>query len=341
MCHWRRLILEPETAEQIWRLFFPTAVRQLEQVKARNTRFVHYTSAESAVKILRSQRMLLRNSTIMNDFSEVQHGINCLGKAYNGNQGDRLKAVLQQVQSDLPEIIQETFNSQIIDVRSETYIISISEHGDPDHGDELEDTFGRLSMWRAYANRNGVAFVFNNAPFLTESNAINAFSMPVNYATPDSYCSIFGEIIEGLEGHTELLKVAGGQYVHDTIIEAFRFAVQSTKHPSFREEREWRVIYSPTLLQRKGEMTEVQLERIPTEVKILGGVPQRVYAIPFWNHPEEGFVGATVPELIDRVLVGPSPDAYPIAQALVSELANCGVSDADQRVWITGVPLRV
>ena len=45
----------------------------------------------------------------------------------------------------------------------DTYLTSISEHRNK------EDTFGRLSMWRAYGETTGVALVMNNSPFLTPS----------------------------------------------------------------------------------------------------------------------------------------------------------------------------
>lgn len=334
--------MDPELIERIWRLFFPEAARRQEHIRANNVRFVHYTSAETGMKILRSGRMLLRNSVLMNDFSEVQHGMDCLAAAYRGPAGERLKAVMKLIQPDLPEILESNFNELFLDVRNETYLIAISEHGDPEHGDELEDRFGRLSMWRAYASRNGVAFVFNNRPFMTETNALNAFTSPVVYATPETFAGNFEDLVVGLEGGIELLKEhVGGAHFHDCLVGAFRFATQSTKHPAFREEREWRVIYSPTLLQRNGEMTPEQLAKVPTEIMTLNGVPQRIYAIPFRDYPDEGFVGATIPDLLDRVLVGPSLDAYAIAQAFVAELTALGVERAHEKVVMTGVPLRV
>lgn len=333
--------MDPETIERFAKLFMPEVTRQAERARKGNIRFVHYTSAESGIAILRSGRMLLRNSTMMNDFSEVSHGMKCLSTAYGSLIGGRLKKVMRVIQDNLPEIVESNFDAQFSDVRSETYLLSISEHGDADHGDQLEDMFGRLSMWRAYANRNGIAFVFKNGPFLNESNAINAYTSPVIYATPETFTPYFEEVVDGVEANIDEFVAAGGQFFHDCLINAFRFAIQSTKHPSFREEREWRVIYSPKLLLDAGEMTPDQIERVPSEIMTLNGVPQRVYAIPFRDHPDEGFVGATIPALIDRILVGPSLDAFPIAQAFVAELDRCGVEKAHEKVVITGVPLRV
>lgn len=330
-----------ELTERLWALFQPETAKQAKRVRENGTRFVHYTSGEGGLAILRSKRMLLRNSTLMNDFSEVQHGLDCLSTAYAGPSGDKLKGLLKTIQPDLPEIFEANFNSGVLDLRGETYLISISEHGDAEEGDDFEDRLGRLSMWRAYAQKDGIAFVFNNRPFLTETNALNAFSCPVVYASIEDYESRFAALVDGIEAELPLLQQYGGRWVHENLLLAFRFAAQSTKHPSFREEREWRVIYSPTLLDAQGQMDEAQKAKIPTEVMCLRGVPQRIYAIPFVNHPEEGFVGATIPELIDRILIGPSNDAYAIAQAFVSELEDCGVENASERVIVTGIPLRI
>lgn len=332
------------TEEQlvIARIFIPRMVRELVRARDNAIRFSHYTSADTGLKILRSGRMLLRNSVLMNDFSEVGHGLDCLTSAYNGPLGDRLKAALQKVQVDLPEILEENFNQQVLDVRGETYLMSLSEHGYEDPMETAhEDQFGRLSMWRAYAPKNGVAFVLRNGPFVSESNALQAFTSPVIYATKDAFLPSFEEVVVAIEQNVEFLTGLGGAFVHDMLINVFKFAVQSTKHPAFKEEREWRVIYDPTRLQRLGQMTDDQLKRVPTEIMSLGGVPQRVYSIPFQNYPDEGFLGATAPELIDRVLIGPTVDGYAIAQAFVSELSTLGVEDAATKVIITGVPLKV
>lgn len=332
VCYVGKMTFDPRKIAEI---FLPHAVRETARIRTSGQRFAHYTSADTALKILRSERMLLRNSSLMNDFSEVRHGLDCLRAAYTGPGGQRLKEALKQVQDDLPEVLEENFNAEVVDVLAETYLMSLSEH-DTGH----EDAFGRLSMWRAYAPKDGVAFILNNGPFLSESNALNAYSSPVVYATADEYRVPFEEFVASIEANIETLRPFGGQFVHDMVVTAFRFAVQSTKHPSFKEEREWRVLYTPTILLRNGAMTDTQLQRIPTEIMSLGGVPQRVYAVPFRDHPDEGFTGATIPALLDRVLVGPSRDAYAIAQAFVAELSRFGVPDAPARVVITNVPLR-
>lgn len=313
----------------------PRAMREMDRVRSGGIRFAHYTSAETGLKILRSCKMLLRNSSLMNDFSEVQHGMECLNQAYNGKVGDRLKVAINEVQAELPEILQANFNEQFSHINGETYLMSVSEH-DAGH----EDDFGRLSMWRAYAPKDGVAFILNNTAFMGESDALGAFTSPVFYCMPDEFLTSFEEVVSSIEQNIELLQSLGGRFVHDTLLRAFRFAVQSTKHPSFSEEREWRVIYAPTLADSDGYVPDQQSIRIPAEIMSLGGVPQRVFAIPFRDYPEEGFTGATPAGLINRVLIGPSRDSLTIGKAFAYELAMLGVEDAYEKVRITGVPLR-
>jgi hypothetical protein len=329
-----------EVQERLGDIFIPAISQRARHVRDSGMRFAHYTSAESAMKILSTEQMLLRNSTLMNDFSEVQYGLHCLSLAYNSPLGDRLKAQIEKVQGDLPQIFEQQFNAMEIDLRTETSLISISEHGDRQTGDGPEDRFGRLSMWRAYAPKDGVAFVFNNGPFMSETNAINAYSAPVQYVTEDEFKEAFTKLVEGVEANIDLIAKYGGQHLYEWLTHAFTLIVQSTKHPSFSEEREWRVLYSPALLFRNGALDDNQLARIPTQIMTLGGVPQRVFAIPFRNYPDEGFVGATIPELVDRVLIGPSANSYAIYQAMVSELQRLGVADASERVYVTGIPLR-
>lgn len=325
------------------KIFLPHALRQMTRVRENNIRFAHYTSADTALKILRSQRMLLRNSSLMNDFSEIHHGLECLENAYNSPLGDRLNEALRAVQDNLPEVLQRNFRAQILGFSNETYLMSVSEHGDggsDERGEGHENSFGRLSMWRAYAPKDGVAFIMKNQPFLCESNALNAFSSPVVYAMPNEFQYSFEEVVIAIEDNIETIKKYGGEIVHQLLLTAFRFSVQSTKHPSFKEERGWRVIYSPSILHREGGLNDRQMARIPTEIMSIGGVPQRVFAIPFVDYPDEGFVGATAPALIDRILVGPSRDSRAIQHALIAELMLINVAEPESKVVITGVPLR-
>ena len=69
-----------------------------------------------------------------------------------------------------------------------------------------------------------------------------------------------------------------------------------TKHPGFHEEKEWQVIYSP-----KFERSEY----LKDDLQVIRGTPQPIVEIPLKNIPQEGFFGAAIPEILDRIIIGP------------------------------------
>ena len=76
------------------------------------------------------------------------------------------------------------------------------------------------------------------------------------------------------------------------------------------------------------------------EVTTINGIPQTVYKIPLLNIPEEGFLNAEIPELIDRIIIGPTQYPTAIAEAIEAQLVEAGVSDAGDRIVISDIPLR-
>lgn len=289
------------------------------------TRFVHYTHAEAAMNILRSEEVWMRKSSCMNDFTEVQHGLDCLVNAYRGDIGDRFKATLEGLFPGISSEIEELFNGWIPHLQSKTYFTCVSEHIDS------EDNFGRLSMWRAYGGTTGVALVLNNAPFLNESNALKAYTSPVACLSDVAFEQEFAKIADGVEANSEFLRGHDRELVATYVFNSFRFAALCAKHPVFQEEKEWRVIYCPPLDKS---------DRLVRDIKIIGGVPQPIYKIPLKNIPEEGLVGLEVHELIDRIIIGPTDYPFAIFEAFVDLLAEAGVDKAANRVIISGVPLR-
>jgi hypothetical protein len=109
-----------------------------------------------------------------------------------------------------------------------------------------------------------------------------------------------------------------------------RFAVLSTKHPGFAEEREWRILYSPTTEPSK---------HLTKDIQVVGGVPQPIFKIPLRDIPEAG-IAAAIPKLLDRIIIGPTQ--YPLAQyeAFFELLTEAGVQDPGAKLHISDIPLR-
>ena len=256
---------------------------------------------------------------------EIQHGLNCLLTAYKGKEGQRLKAVLERMFQGISTEIEELFDGWMPHFQADTYITCVSEHAD------TEDTFGRLSMWRSYRDTTGVALVMNSRPFLSPSNALKAYTSPVAYLTNDELERELGHIAGGLSDNLDFLQAQDRQTIINHVFDVFKFAVLCTKHPGFQEEREWRVVYSPRLEKSN---------RLVKDIQVIGGTPQPIYKIPLQNVPEEGFVGAEIPELLDRIIIGPTQ--YPMAafEAFEHLLSEAGVDQPASRIFISDIPLR-
>jgi hypothetical protein len=301
----------------------------MKEVAENGTRFAHYTSAATALKIIQKGEVWMRNASVMNDFSEIKHGQNCLVQAWNHEvHGTKFKSLLEEIEPGLADRLAKSFDDRKFDRDTESYMISISEHG---FGTVDEDQYGRLSMWRAYGGDTNVAFVFNNGPFLRESNATNAYTSPVLYCDPERFTDNFVEVVANLEKYLPIAKAMGGERVKGLLESMFHFASLSAKHPGFAEEREWRVILSPTVFPTK---------KLRWDIEIVDGAPQRVYKFPLKNFPEDGFFGATIPELLEEIIIGPTANSYIIYDALTYALQEAGVEDATAKVRISDIPLR-
>src|SRR2546425_10972194 len=92
-------------SNQFRHVFFPYAEKRTAAVTAIGGRFVYYTTAEVAFQILRRKEIWLRNALLMNDFSEIAHGFECLNAAYKGPAGGLLRKAIRSCLSRLPHEI--------------------------------------------------------------------------------------------------------------------------------------------------------------------------------------------------------------------------------------------
>lgn len=104
------------------------------------------------------------------------------------------------------------------------------------------------------------------------------------------------------------------------------------KHEGFDEEREWRVIHSPA--------RHSPTDHIRSSIEVVAGVPQRIYKILLRSDAEVDLTGLNPDELIDRIIIGPTQYPFAMYEAFVSALADAGAANADNRVFISQIPVR-
>lgn len=319
------MAIEPELLQAYKEAFLPYAATATDRVQAMGGRFAYYTTASTALQILRGGEIWMRNTMVMNDFSEVEHGLSCVVNAYRSSAGVSLKGLLEQQYSGISTEIEQLFNAWIPGFRRDTFVMCFSEHP-PE-----EDRHGRLSMWRAYGGDAGVAIVVNGDVLFRPSNALAAYSSPVAYLDEDSLQHELAAVASGIAKNTGLLQQLGRDGTKTAIFHMLRFAAVCTKHPAFAEEREWRVVASPAL-----ESSPL----LPIQIETIAGIPQKVLKVKLADHPEKGLVGLAPPQLIERVLIGPCEHTEVIGQALWQALEVAGVPNPGEKITHTGIPLR-
>lgn len=304
-------------------IFVPGLMERIQRVQTEKQRFAYYTSADTAIKIIRLSELWLRNATAMNDFTEVSYGLEFVRSAIYDEDGEFFRSSVEDIFPGTISKVVEQLNGWVADWQHETYLACISEH------DESEDVNGRLSMWRAYGN---TALVINSAPMTNETDRSAVYSLPVFYLSSDGFWKRIKQITEKILIDRKYLIGLGQDTLVAYIKHMFFITAIATKHPGFSEEREWRIYYRPN--EKKGSI----MKKL---VAVVGGTPQIIYVLPLSNDPENGLNGADIPNLLDRVIIGPTQFPYISSMAFAHEIAAHGIENSFERIRVSDIPLRV
>jgi hypothetical protein len=325
----------PEQLETLMRLeaiFMPHATKRRMEIYSDGTkdyaRFVHYTSAEAALSIIRSKRIWMRSTMCMSDYREVQHGYELLLKVLSrdGN-AKRFFAALDACVPGAAEESFKLFDQWWNDIRFSTYITSISEH------DDTEDAHGRLSMWRAFGGGNAarVGIVLKLPKFSAATDALNIMVSPVAYLREADVQTELDQVIQNVQTACTYLPTVDRSLIVTCVYAMLSAGVVCMKHEGFHEEREWRVVYGP---RRKPSAL------METATEAVGGVPQTIHKIPLDRSVSDDLAAIDVAQIFDRLIIGPSMYGVSMHEAFVRALTEKGVTDAAQRVVVSGIPIR-
>lgn len=330
--------MNPEEAERekrIDRIFSPYAFDQMDkyiqaQADPTHVRFVHYTSADAALRIIQSKRVWMRNATSMSDFSEVQHGYTMLSKLFAG--GDHNQMFTDALDACFPGTAREAreiFDSWRNDISLNTYIASIAEHP------TSEDLHGRLSMWRAFGgSRNPVrvAIVVKVPMSVLDAGVFNLVFSPVAYLDDQQVAEQFLRAMVSIRESQNFLKSVGRDRVVRAAFNMLTAGVTCQKHKGFEEEREWRLVYAPS---------RWPCELIESSTETIAGVPQIVYKIPYDSSTKGVPAHFDLARLIDRIIIGPSTYPWSMVEAFAEALKNAGVTPLENRVFASTIPVRL
>ncbi len=322
------MIAEQHVLEVLTDTFF----RESEALRQRITaemRFAHYTSAETAMRIIRGDgtdgALWLRNATEMNDFSEIEYGQSCLEFVLaNEAIASRVYQAGVDIGLDIIDSVLLPMGQERDRIKRETFLLSLSEH-------DATDVEGRLSMWRAYGGMANVCVLMKTAAFVTPQNAYDVDLVAVDYRGRAGFEERFLEVVSRVERNREDLVRMEPGLVAINWKRTLDDLILSTKHPSFEEEKEWRVIHR----RRAGAASGV-----PSKIVCVGGIVQLVHYLPFKNIPHLGVRNATLDSVLERVIIGPTTNANLVEEAFVQLLSDAGIAAPETRVVASGIPLK-
>jgi len=293
----------------------------MRTMRAAGSQVVHYTSAANAVSIIRGRTLWLRNAKLMNDFSEIDYGRWCVTSALDTLTAE-WSTLLDGLVTGLAQEVRRRFDRLEGHRLSHTYVLSLSEHL------ASENDMGRLSMWRAYGVGGGVAMIFDPSVFDQEPTGMNIYSTVVLYTNADGFTLHLREVLAQMQRERATIVALPPETLADALATFLHYAVLSTKHPSFAEEREIRLI------------TGVSDSEIATKsIEVVRGVPQVVWKLPLQDRPERNY-SADLRRMLNRVIVGPVAQPPIVHEALQTVLAEEGFPNPPTIVHTSWLPLR-
>lgn len=265
----------------------------------------------------------MRNTTCMNDFSEVRYGIELFSHFCQSDKYIMLKNAFGK-QAKAFESAMSLAIQNFEAWAHKTYICCFSEH------ENEEDENGRLSMWRGYGNGGGVAIVLQSDSFISGNEFFDIYTSPVEYLSEEEFDTKMDELITRVTEGKEFLESMPDTEIVEWVTHMINYAVVSIKHPGFKEEKEWRVVADFNQCSN-----ELRVESI-----VLNEIPQLILKLPLTDEMENNEKGFSINSNLDHLLIGPTPYPVVIRDALRFELKKCGVNDAEKRISVSRIPYR-
>lgn len=299
---------------------------RVSYLKQNDLKLAHYTSAAVALKIIDNKEIWLNNVGNMNDYREVELGKNLLAKTFNKtDEGKRLKNILSEIDKDLSKNLIVRYN-KIVDDLDNTYAFCLTEHK------KDYDKYGKLSMWRAYAPKNGIAIILNLEPFIEEARKTSAFTIPMFYYDYEEFADKFKEFVDKIEENIDLFKTITTEEALEFLYRKFLVSVLSLKHKGFEEEKECRILYN--------NIVYIPDELVIEKFEMVNGIPRIVYVLNFEQLNDFGY-STNLNNILYKIIIGPSDNPKQLQEIFIKKLKENGVTNAESKVVISEIPVRI
>ena len=170
------------------------------EAKESRARFIHYTSAEAALSIIKSKRIWMRNTICMSDYCKVQHGFDIFSRffAAEANRTAFIGALDQCVSGVAQEginLFNQWWNHEVQYVRHFGFRAQRN-------GGFVWSTINVACIWRKRCARR---HRFQHSMVYYQSLTLHLLFSPVAYLTEASADKVLLEVIENIRANREFL----------------------------------------------------------------------------------------------------------------------------------------
>lgn len=307
-------------------IFQPIYARRIERTKLDRMRFAYYTSAGTGINILKGKALWMRAAACMNDYREIDYGIQMINKTIYSS--DKRRLLIRQLAERLDwgdnilEFMLSDLNRNEQNYINHTYLACVSEHRSRERGK------GRLSMWRAYGRKTGVAFIWKPQAIFRPIQPLPLMLSPVEYLSQQQFDEGFDWMLRNIRDNVDTILQDEPAKALEYFVNMLLISLFSIKNPGFSEEREWRFIYH-----------ESSSSKLAHDFVVVDGIPQVIYKLPLLGPNDEG-AGVPLVDALDGIIIGPSQYADVIQIAFIRLLQEMGIPDAENKVVKSNIPLR-
>ena len=313
------------TVEKAFHIVFGDDLESRDPLGRGEVLLSHYTTASSAISIIKGSSLWLTNIRRMNDIHEILYGVELVREYFHEPGKDWRRSFFATAGFPPWEVFAELMGEPLLSLQNETSVTCLSEH--PLAGEEG----GRLSMWRGYGGDENVALLINPHVFATLTDFLGVYSVKVRYWKLEQLSEMLDRVLSRLLDLGVATLQENAEDIYRYVYHFFSFLPLSLKHPGFAEEREWRVFHSPRAAPNSV---------LKTQVHNLGGTPQIVKVLELIDFQDRGGPDISLKSLYAGTIVGPSDNQSLIAAAIEHELTNAGIPEDRPITTLSAIPFR-
>lgn len=296
---------------------------KLNKVFENNDILYHYTSLNGFLSIIETQSLFFSNVNFLNDSKEIKHGVDIV-----------LKAIEQIEENQSSDILSKMKDNIDLLYKSEKYVTCFSKNGD------------LLSQWRAYGNNGkgiSIGFEFSDLTdsfdkYLTGTHI--EYDEKIQVESIKEYINLMIEFYENIENNYDWNGQNFNNLIAKQIITFFNNVIHSFKHPSFIDEREYRLQLEIDNNMYKKE--DIELKFRATENLI---IPYTIIKNDYISYLETKVPNETEPLFslkklpISKIIIGPSLDYETVKNGIKKFLFEKGYKEID--IEKSNVPYRI